>query len=357
MALRLRRGTDAERQLTTPLEGELIYTTDTKILYVGDGVTQGGLQVTGAFPEGIDDLDDVDISSVSPASGQVLKWNGAEFVPDDLFGFGEQANIDIIADDSTVLVDTATQNFQGNTFTGAFIGDGSGLTNLPISVDGSGIVEGSDYRINIIGDDSTILVDSLNKNFNAEDINVNGKIFTSVIEPLNNQIVMEGAENTSIQFNILSKDEYSSVKLTRFSDNTINDSSLAYGIIQFEKFDDNGFLSTSLIRGGDALLFGSDPLGMFGESKFLTWNDGSLGIKTFQPTASLDVNGDAIVRGELTIENDTLKIAESRTIVSAVGSSGDQMGMIAWDTDYIYVCTADYDGSSVIWRRSLLSSW
>jgi len=49
MALRLRRGTDAERQLITPLEGELIYTTDTKILYIGDGVTQGGLQVTGAF--------------------------------------------------------------------------------------------------------------------------------------------------------------------------------------------------------------------------------------------------------------------------------------------------------------------
>ena len=30
MALRLRRGTDAERLLVTPLEGELVYTTDTK---------------------------------------------------------------------------------------------------------------------------------------------------------------------------------------------------------------------------------------------------------------------------------------------------------------------------------------
>jgi hypothetical protein len=39
MALRLRRGTDAERLLITPVEGELVYTTDTKLLYVGDGTT------------------------------------------------------------------------------------------------------------------------------------------------------------------------------------------------------------------------------------------------------------------------------------------------------------------------------
>ena len=32
MALRLRRGTDSERLLITPAEGELIYATDTKLL-------------------------------------------------------------------------------------------------------------------------------------------------------------------------------------------------------------------------------------------------------------------------------------------------------------------------------------
>ena len=48
MALRLRRGTDSERQLITPVEGELIYTTDTKLLYAGDGSTAGGTLVAGA---------------------------------------------------------------------------------------------------------------------------------------------------------------------------------------------------------------------------------------------------------------------------------------------------------------------
>ena len=47
MALRLRRGTDAERLLVTPLQGEPIFTTDTKRLYVGDGSTIGGVLVTG----------------------------------------------------------------------------------------------------------------------------------------------------------------------------------------------------------------------------------------------------------------------------------------------------------------------
>ena len=44
MPLQIRRGTDAERLGSfTPVEGELIYTTDTKKLYVGDGATVGGV--------------------------------------------------------------------------------------------------------------------------------------------------------------------------------------------------------------------------------------------------------------------------------------------------------------------------
>ena len=42
MALRIRRGTDAQRAGITFDQGELIYTTNTQKLYVGDGVTAGG---------------------------------------------------------------------------------------------------------------------------------------------------------------------------------------------------------------------------------------------------------------------------------------------------------------------------
>ena len=46
MSLKIRRGTNAERLTVTPAEGELIYTTDTKELYIGDGSTPGGNVVT-----------------------------------------------------------------------------------------------------------------------------------------------------------------------------------------------------------------------------------------------------------------------------------------------------------------------
>lgn len=42
---------------------------------------------------------------------------------------------------------------------------------------------------------------------------------------------------------------------------------------------------------------------------------------------------------------------------TAVGASGDLTGDIAADSDYIYYCTADYDGSTAIWKRADISTW
>ena len=53
MALQLRRGTDAERKLATFSVGEIIYTTDTKKVFVGDGTTVGGKFVGGLAEAGL----------------------------------------------------------------------------------------------------------------------------------------------------------------------------------------------------------------------------------------------------------------------------------------------------------------
>jgi hypothetical protein len=53
MALQLRRGTDAERKLATFSVGEIIYTTDTKKVFVGDGTTVGGKFVGGLAESGL----------------------------------------------------------------------------------------------------------------------------------------------------------------------------------------------------------------------------------------------------------------------------------------------------------------
>ena len=42
---------------------------------------------------------------------------------------------------------------------------------------------------------------------------------------------------------------------------------------------------------------------------------------------------------------------------TSTGKDGDVAGMITSDASYIYVCTADYDGSSAIWKRSPITTW
>jgi|SaaInlStandDraft_3_1057020.scaffolds.fasta_scaffold08862_3 hypothetical protein len=40
-----------------------------------------------------------------------------------------------------------------------------------------------------------------------------------------------------------------------------------------------------------------------------------------------------------------------RTPASSIGALGDHQGMLAFDANYIYTCTADYDGAANIWKR------
>jgi hypothetical protein len=61
--------------------------------------------------------------------------------------------------------------------------------------------------------------------------------------------------------------------------------------------------------------------------------------------------------GKIIVEDDSVTIQTSRTPASAVGASGDTAGMVAWDASYIYVCSANYDGSTAIWRRAAIASW
>jgi len=83
MPLQIRRGTDAERLGSfTPVEGELIYTTDTKKLYVGDGATVGGVAIDtvgsgGGGASVLGDLTDVDITGA--VNGSILKFNGTDW--------------------------------------------------------------------------------------------------------------------------------------------------------------------------------------------------------------------------------------------------------------------------------------
>jgi len=171
MALRLRRGTEAERQaLVTPLaEGELIYVTDTGKLFIGDGVETGGVEVVGGGGGGggattLNQLTDTDL--LGYADGDVLTYVGAsnkwEPIPipgASPIGMNDLTDVQIAGDLNALDI----LLFDGFNF-------------IPVSVN-SIFQEQQNYRINVIGDDSTILVDGDRGEFNGTlNGNVNGTL-------------------------------------------------------------------------------------------------------------------------------------------------------------------------------------
>ena len=74
MALQLRRGSSGTRTGIVPADGELIYTTDTKLVYVGDGSTAGGNIISSGG--GINNV----VEDTSPQLGGSLDVNGYSII-------------------------------------------------------------------------------------------------------------------------------------------------------------------------------------------------------------------------------------------------------------------------------------
>lgn len=71
MAIKLRRGLESERTTVLFEQGEIVYVTNTKKVYIGDGLTMGGNLVTGE--ELLSALDDVVLTSL--ANGNLLIYD------------------------------------------------------------------------------------------------------------------------------------------------------------------------------------------------------------------------------------------------------------------------------------------
>lgn len=94
---------------------------------------------------------------------------------------------------------------------------------------------------------------------------------------------------------------------------------------------------------------------------YLTANLAKLGHKTSDDNASEDgvILFDKANKQVVVSLDDAFRQVATRqaTPTANTGSSGDVAGMVAWDTSYIYICTAAYDGTTAIWKRVALATW
>jgi len=187
MPLQIRRGTEAERLAMVPklANGELLWITDAKKLYVGDGVLASSAlaPVTGFNAEDAQDAAAL-LFTTSPTH------SGISFAYDDLAG-KLTATVDLsdytgtlkassfkgtfVADDSTILVDGVAGVLKG-TLVGSLTGNVTGNVtgNLSGNVTGNviGDVTGNttgyhtgDVKGSVFADDSSILVDAVDSIF------------------------------------------------------------------------------------------------------------------------------------------------------------------------------------------------
>ena len=319
MALKLRRGTDLERQSVIFEEGELIYTTDTKTLWIGDGQTLGGINVTGG------------VSEFPISLSNNLDLNGF-----DIVGGGD---IDIT----------------GIVVSSGFYGDGSGLTNLPIppappAPTGIPLVEGQEYQIdvrgNVVGLSSALLIDAFTETISAAaltghaNIDVSGSIFaddsTLIVDGMNGSIytnvfntdnlIIQKTSPSSQPFEVKVIGDSSSTAVRIVTKSNANLTGTSYsGKLWFGYEDPTGSDVTSGILGGEnAMYLVSNASSNFTiEANYLTWEQpGKLGIGTYAPTQELDVRGNAVVSGF--VQFGSLTTTERNALTPAAG-------MVIWN--------------------------
>ena len=284
MALRLKRGTNAQRTAYTPEQGELIYVTDYSTasvspLWIGDGSTIGGVEISSAGGGG--GLTQV-ADDTTPELGGNLALAGFE-----INGIGD---IDI-----TGIV-TAT----------SFVGDGSSLTGISASGPFVGDLTGS-----VFADDSTAIIDGLTGIINANNgIQYGGNVDITQIQA--NQLAVTSFNNTG---------EAQYLKVKRTDSGTAGDQNI--GLLAFDQTDDTGNTTYVSIAGWHSGLYiGTSSTGTYAASNYVGIADGSLVVGDYTPTARLDVRGDAIITGGLTADlNGSVFADDSTLLVDAVAGT------------------------------------
>ena len=329
MALRLRRGTNTQRTDITPAEGELIYVTDhttagVSPLWIGDGTTVGGTEVSSSGGGGGGGITDI-VNDTTPQLGGNLDVNG-----NDITGTGDiSITGDITAVSGTVSANTFTGNLTGNV-TGNVTGDVAGSVVGPVTGNVTGNVTGDltgDVVGNLTGDVTGDVTGNLTGNINATGSLVGdlvGSVFaddsTTLIDGIDAKVAGDfiGGNITipdgGLKFNYAnSADPYAEVSFSglldkrmqlelvrKLSGGTIADSET---LVQIEHIADdttgyNRILRQYTLKSGTYWYHNS--AGTFVGDDVFTLSEGDVGIGVSVPTEKLHVAGNALITGEAT---------------------------------------------------------
>jgi len=313
MALKLRRGTEANRTSITPAEGEIIYVTDTKKIYVGDGTTPGGVLQGGSGGggslTGITDNATASVLTLSDANISIdvdLSITGQE-----IFGDGD-INIsgDVTASGAGTGIITAN-SFVGNV-TGNVTGNAVGAH--------TGTFDG-DMTGSVFSDDSTIIVDGNTRTLHGNLQDVNKITYDTSLN------VSHGTSGSIGTTNFSNTEEAQYLKIRRTDAGTASDQNI--GLIGFDQIDDTGTKTyVSFAAWHSGLYLGTSSSGSYAATNYVGFADGNMAIGDYTPAAGLrlDVRGNVKATGFIqtgsftTAERDALTGANGMMIYNTTNS-------------------------------------
>jgi polyisoprenoid-binding protein YceI len=325
MSLRIRRGTEAQRQTALLDQGELAYTTDTHKLFLGDGTTIGG----------------VNILATSAGTGLIF-----DFVTQTLKVSG--TNTIVEADAAPSLGGNLNLNSHNIVGNGNISTTGT-ISNGTLTLSTNFLNSSISFNINALG--TNIIGASANGSTNVPKINFEssrGTVASPTAIQLNDTIgavTFNGWNGTAYRLNAIIQAGLDSIttgsetapgRLTiqvRSQTGSFSTASLnSFGVFSSTAFQANGQTQTQL--DGIISTFSSNLSLLYG---LINYNTTKNQFQVYQ-------GGDGLLG----------LITYARGIpISSKGSAGDVAGMVYATSSYIYTCYANYTtGTNDIWARA-----
>lgn len=177
-----------------------------------------------------------------------------------------------------------------------------------------------------------------------------GQVFNMPVTTASSLLASDGTIKTVSNF--MSSGDDSGTTITSNTVSITSDNALQLGSQQSSKIY-SGIDAFKIQSTAQGAVFELDVLPTGGTNTtalYINTNVSEMGIFTSNPQATLDVNGGAIVRGNLDVKGTNVTIETSLT--PANSSAPGTPGQIQWDTSYIYICTA-----ANTWKRAALTTF